>query len=239
VTDAAQTVIVNIAVTQAGSDYQQLTPAMDRIAATLARTPDQVVVDGGYISCDNIIAMANRGVDLIGPAPTDAAATANQRKSFHYRGVHPEYESSRFQYDAETDTYVCPQGQRLRYDAKDPRGGTMHYRYKAEAADCAACPAKALCCPRSRTGRSIQRSEPLPAIASFRQKMHSDDARAIYRTRSQVAEFPNLWIKAKCGLRQFRVRGLTKVAMESVWAALTYDIQQWIRLRRPLHPTGT
>jgi len=175
--------------------------------------------------------MADRGVDLIGPEPTDKAAEATQRKSYRHRGVHPDYESSRFRYDAASDTYVCPQGKRLRYDAKDPRGGTIHYRYKAEADDCAACPAKSLCCPRTRTGRSIQRSEPVPAIATFRQKMQTDDARAIYRTRSQVAEFPNLWIKTKLGLRQFRVRGLPKVTLECLWAALTYDLQQWIRLR--------
>src|SRR6516164_1443213 len=46
-----------------------------------------------------------------------------------------------------------------------------------------------------------------------------------------VAEFPNAWIKTKIGLRQFRLRGLAKVIMETLWACLTYNIQQWIRLR--------
>jgi hypothetical protein len=31
-------------------------------------------------------------------------------------------------------------------------------------------------------------------------------------------------------LRQFRLRGLVKVRLEVLWAALTYNIQQWIRL---------
>jgi hypothetical protein len=70
--------------------------------------------------------------------------------------------------------------------------------------------------------------------------MQTDIARAIYKTRSQIAEFPHLWIKAKLGLRQFRVRGLPKVRMEARWAALTYDIQQWIRLRwRPQRLAGS
>ena len=71
----------------------------------------------------------------------------------------------------------------------------------------------------------------LPDIAEFRQKMQTDEAKAIYKTRSQVAEFPNLWIKTKFGLRQFSVRGVAKVRIESEWAALTYNICQWIRLR--------
>jgi hypothetical protein len=60
--------------------------------------------------------------------------------------------------------------------------------------------------------------------------METDTAKAIYRQRGAVAEFPNAWIKEKLGLRQFRLRGLIKVRLEVLWAALTYNIQQWIRL---------
>ena len=229
-TDAAHSLIVDIEPTQAGSDYQQLTPAMDRMEQQVGSAPDQVVVDGGYISSENIVAMAGRGIDLVGPEPRARVAAANRRNSYQYRGVQPEYEGSAFPYDAANDSYLCPQGKRLRYDAKYLRDGTMHFRYRAEAEDCQACPVKSFCCPRTRCGRSIERIEALPAIAEFREKMQTDEARAIYRTRSQVAEFPNLWIKAKLGLRQFCVRGLTKARMESLWAALTYNIQHWIRL---------
>lgn len=230
-TDAAHCLIVGIDVTQSGADYQQLSPAMEQLEETLERVPDQVVVDGGYISSDNIVEMANRGIDLIGPQPRSKAAEANRRKSYKHRGVSPEYEASNFVYDETTRTYVCPQGKRLSYDAKYKyRGGTMNYRYMASEQDCQSCPAKSMCCPRSRR-RSIERSKPLPEIASYRQKMQTEEAQAIYRTRSQVAEFPNLWFKAKLGLRQFRVRGLAKVRIESLWAALTYNIQQWIRIR--------
>ena len=229
-TDAAQALIVGVDVTQAGSDYRQLAPAMDRFEQQVGRVPSQVVVDGGYISSENITRMADRGIDLIGPEPREATRHLNAQKAYKYRGIHPDYEATRFRYDEATDTYVCPQGKRLRYDARDDRDGTARYRYKARADDCASCPAKSLCCPRNRRGRSIARITPLPAIAAFRARMQSDEARAIYRTRSQIAEFPNLWIKAKFGLRQFRVRGIAKVGLEAMWAVLTYNIQQWIRI---------
>jgi len=230
-TDASHSLIVDIDVTQSGSDFQQLTPAMERIEQNLERVPDQVVVDGGYTSSYNIVEMKNRGIDLVGPEPRGDAAEINRRKSYKHRGVSPGYEASKFVYDETTKTYVCPQGKRLRYDAKYERNGTMRYRYKVSEQDCRTCPAKPLCCPRTRCGRSIERLESLPEIAAFRQKMQTDEAKAIYKTRSQVAEFPNLWIKAKLGLRQFCVRGVAKVRCESLWAALTYNIQQWIRLR--------
>jgi transposase len=230
-TDAANSLIVDIEVTQAGSDYQQLKPAMQRLEQSLHRAPHQVVVDGGYVSTHNIVEMSSRGIDFIGPQPRGASAENNRRKSYHYRGVSADFEQSKFIYDAASETYVCPQGKRLHYDAKYPSKGSMHYRYKASKQDCQTCPTKAMCCPRSRHGRSIERVEPLAQVVAFRQKMQTEEAIAIYRTRSQVAEFPNLWIKAKLGVRQFRVRGVGKVRTESLWTALTYDIQQWIRLR--------
>ena len=229
-TDAAHGLIVDIDATQAGSDYQQLTPATERIEQSMQRAPEQMVVDGGYISSSNIAEMAKRDIDFVGPKSENKSAEANRRKSYKHHGVSEEYEASKFVFDGETNTYVCPQGKRLRYDAKIPSHGSMRYRYKASKLDCQTCPAKDQCCPRTRHGRSIDRRELLPDTAAFREKMQTDEAKAIYKTRSQVAEFPNLWIKTKFGLRQFSVRGLAKVRTESQWLALTYDIQQWYRL---------
>jgi len=229
-TDAVHSLIVGIDVSHAGSDYQQLAPAVDRLERTTGDVPDQMVVDGGYISSENVLKMAERGVDLIGPESEAKAFEANQQKSYDSRGVKPAYETSRFGYHAESDTYICPEGERLTRDARYEVDGKMLYRYRTAAGACDRCWAKAMCCPRSRHGRSVERREELPAIAAFREKMQTDEARAVYRTRSQVAEFPNLWIKAKLGLRQFRLRGLVKVGLEALWCALTYDIQRAIRL---------
>jgi IS5 family transposase len=80
------------------------------------------------------------------------------------------------------------------------------------------------------TGRSVNRSEELAEVAEFRHNMETQRAREIYKTRAQVAETPNLWIKEKFKLRQFSVRGLAKVGMEALWACLTYNIRVWMRL---------
>ena len=58
------------------------------------------------------------------------------------------------------------------------------------------------------------------------------ETQQIYRQRSEVAETPHLWRKAKFGLRQFHVRGLVKVGMEALWAALSYNIVLLLRCRR-------
>jgi hypothetical protein len=51
-----------------------------------------------------------------------------------------------------------------------------------------------------------------------------------FRLRGAVAEFPHAWLKAKIGLRQFRVRGLQKVRCEALWACLAYNLLPWVRL---------
>jgi hypothetical protein len=67
-------------------------------------------------------------------------------------------------------------------------------------------------CPTSsKTGRSIVRTEDGPEMTAFREKMETPEAKAVYKKRGQVAEFPHLCIKERFGLRQFSVRGLAKV----------------------------
>ena len=119
----------------------------------------------------------------------------------------------------------------MRYQDREKQKGSIRYRYRAAKADCQACPLQAQCCPHTTKGRAIWRVEDSEAMTAFKQKMATPEAQQTYKQRAQVAEFPNAWIKAKIGLRQFRLRGLVKVGMEALWACLTYNIQQWIRLR--------
>ena len=228
-TDAANGVVVAVDVTQAGNDVQQLTSGVEHVEQNLGDKPRQMVADGGYVSRDNIIDMKARGVDFIGPQCDDA----NKGKHLYQcRGISAEYHNSKFVYEAEGDRYVCPQGRFLPFDSKSDRKSFVIFRYRAEKADCQACPAKGQCCPKNqKAGRSINRISEFPEVLEFREKMQTEEAREVYRQRSQVAETPNLWIKAKFKLRQFSVRGLRKVGMEALWACITYDIRLWIRLR--------
>ena len=228
-TDAKNCVVVAVGVVQAGNDFEQLAPGIDRVQHHLKETPKAVVTDGGYVSKETIVAMKERKIEYIAPCVDEAG---KGQSSYDNRGVSGEYHSSKFIYDAQTNSYLCPQGKILSYEGKEQRHLQLSYRYRAKRSDCEGCPMKTQCCPGNRvTGRSVHRSEELAEVAEFRHKMQSERAREIYKTRAQVAETPNLWIKAKFGLRQFSVRGLVKVGMEALWACLTYNIRIWIRLR--------
>lgn len=233
-TDAANGIIVGLGVSQSSSDYGELVGAMERVEQSTGQSPQQVVTDGGFTSRENVVAMDDKGIDLIGSMDEHNAQSAGQMQR---RGVQEAFYPQAFTYDAVQDVYRCPAGEVLRHDGQEKRVGVVHHRYRAAAAVCAACRHKSLCCPQNeRKGRTISRAVECPAVQAFIAKMQTDSAKAIYRLRGAVAEFPNAWIKTKIGLRQFHVRGLLKVEMEMLWACLTYNIQQWIRLSRRNQP---
>jgi transposase len=234
--DATAGMIVGVQVIQEANDQGQLEPGLEEVQRQCQQTPQQAVVDDGYVSRATILEMEQRGVELIGSGSMGEQKDPEKAaRNCARRGVTPEFYPQQFRYDAEHNLYVCPSGQELRYrGVKQDREGVERHQYRAKASICRACPFQAQCCPtsgKSTQGRTIVRSQNDPVVAAFVEKMKTAEAQAIYRQRKKIAEFPNLWIKEKLGLRRFRVRGLARATCEILWACLTYNIQQWIRLR--------
>jgi transposase len=235
-TDAKNTVIVSVAVTQDGTDAGQLEPAIDRLQEEAGRQPQQALADGGYASRENIVKMERKGVDLIAPIP---ASTVQKETLYQIRGVTAEFRAEAFVFDAEKNCYTCPAGKTLPYSQKDMRPGQTKYIYQAAKEDCRSCASREQCCSQSRNGRSVQRVEESEEMKNFRTKMGTEQAKAIYKKRGAVAEFPHLWIKEKFGVRRFSLRGLKKVTVEGMWLAMTFNLQQWIRLSWKERPGQT
>jgi len=226
-TDAKAKIIVGVGVTQAATDAAELKPAVERIEANMGEKPKQMVVDAGLTNQATMEAMTEKQVDLIGALPERRGVAEKRMKQ---RGVSPEFYPQAFEYDASADCCRCPAGKVLPYETEERSGASVRRRYRAKASDCRGCAFQTQCCPGTKRGRSVVRSEPTAEMAAFQAKMETPEAQAIYKQRAGVAEFPNAWIKDKIGLRQFRLRGLVKATLEAVWACLTYNICQWIRL---------
>jgi hypothetical protein len=224
--DATHGLIVGVAVTQEASDSAQLLPAVDRIEDRLQKKPQQMVADGGYSTRENIEKMAGREIDFLGSMRDEAipsGATAPNRLP-----------PNAFQYQPESNCYVCPEGKLLRPQGKyhgKKKAGLAAYFYEAKFSECQACQRKSECCPENQShGRGLVRKIENAAVLAFREKMAGEQAQAQYRLRGRVVEFCHAWIKSKLGLRQFHVRGMPKVASELLWACFTYNVQHWIRL---------
>lgn len=237
-TDAEQSVIVGVEITQCSSDSGGLAPAMDEVREVMGRYPEAVVADGGFTNRATITEMQARGVDFYGSLSTAEAREAGAMKA---AGIDPAFRPSAFQHDAAERRLECPGGKNLLYVRQSRKEGETYWQYQARPEDCAGCADRRRCCPAGKESRliSIRMSEN-PVIVAFRAKMAEPEAKRIYRQRGPTAEFPNAWIKDKLGLRKFRLYGLAKARVEALWAVLTYDVQQWIRLswRRKLAVGG-
>src|SRR6202166_4271024 len=126
-TDAAQGLIVGVAVTQEANDSAQLLPAVDRVEQRLKKKPQQMVADGGYTTRDTIEKMAGREIDFLGSMgreETPSGATAPHRLP-----------PSAFVYQPETNRYVCPEGKLLRPQGRHrgkKKQGVVAYWYEAK-----------------------------------------------------------------------------------------------------------
>jgi transposase len=230
-TDAEQKVIVSCQLTQCSSDAAELPAGMDLVKANLGRYPTQAVVDGGYTNQATMAAMEERHIDLIGSLGDPSRRTAAALKA---SGIDPAFGAESFLLDEAGSTLQCPAGKCLRYVRQSHKRGRRYHQYQARGSDCRQCELRSRCCPKNAgTGRTVSvLVEEAPRVAAFRRKMETAEARQIYKQRGAVAEFPNAWIKERIGLRKFRLRGLAKAGIELLWACLTYNLMQWIRLRR-------
>jgi transposase len=225
--DAQHGFIVGASVTQAASDWHELIPAVARIEQRTGRKPRQMIADAGYTTRAAIEEMAERKMDFLGSMPRDDVSTGRTSPG--------RLPPSAFIYQPETNRYICPEGKLLRYEGRHnkKKPGLVSYRYEAKASECQPCVRKPECCPKNQSrGRGLIRLEESAAVLAFRDKMSGVEAQMQYRRRGRVVEFCHAWLKSKLGLRRFHVRGLAKAGSELLWGCLTYNLQQWIRLRR-------
>jgi transposase len=228
-TEAEHKIIVGVHASQCSSDANSLIPALEKVAQNLEKMPQQVVVDGGFTNRSNIIECASRQIDLVGSMADPKERSESAMKAM---GIDPDFAPHHFQILEDGQRLQCPAGCSLEQFGQSVKRGDRYRQYQARGEDCQVCQYQSRCCPKSpQRGRTVSiREQEQSEVAAFRKKMESAESQAIYRRRGEVAEFPNAWIKEKLGLRKFRVRGLVKAESELLWACLTYNIMQWVRL---------
>jgi transposase len=85
--------------------------------------------------------------------------------------------------------------------------------------------------PEPRTpgsDRYAPKADDPPAVAAWRQRMGTDEAKAIYKERAATAETTNADCRTHRGLDRFNVRGHAKVLCVALWTAVAYNALRWI-----------
>jgi hypothetical protein len=74
------------------------------------------------------------------------------------------------------------------------------------------------------------RDDDSQAVAQWRERMATDEAKTIYKERAATAECVNALARNR-GLQRFLVRGLTKVKAVALWYALAHNLMRAATLR--------
>lgn len=86
--------------------------------------------------------------------------------------------------------------------------------------------------PRNRPEdeRYQARYDDSPEVVKWRQRMSTEEAKAVYKNRGAIAEWTNAQIRQH-GLSRFTVRGIIKVTTVMFLIVITHNILQWAALR--------
>jgi transposase len=156
-TDTQTQIITGVEVTNSGGDQGKMAPMVEQHEERYGKTPDEMLVDGGFAKKEDIVAVSEPNGTTTVYAPVMASKTSER-------------------------------------DAHEPR------------------------------------DDDAPAVAAWRKRMATPEAKAIYKERAATAECVNA-IARNRGLQQFRVRGSPKVKAVILWYVLAHNLLRVVALR--------
>ena len=205
--EATGMLITAVEVVDEAHDYARLVPMLEQAEETTGVKAPMTLADAGYHSSVNLERCAGR-----------EQAVAMPESTRRWARDHP-YHKDRFTYDGASDTFTCPQGQRMPYVGTKQVRGVPYRRYQAPRAVCRACPAYGVCTKAVRVGRTVTMGPRDALLRRHRAWMSTDRVREAYRQRQQLVEPVFGIIKEQQAARRFLLRGLMNVAAE--WTLLT------------------
>ena len=117
------------------------------------------------------------------------------------------YHKDRFIYDEHSDSFMCPQGQRLQFLRIQRLNGVPWRLYRASEGICQACPAFGVCTKSKEFGRSVTIGPYDAALRRHRVWMSTNEARDAYKRRKPLVE-PDAPIEVKSWLELFGPRSV-------------------------------
>ena len=202
-------------------DTSLLIPTLERTRQLTGRLPSRVAVDAGFVTALNLAQCQTLGVELIGPWKENDFSAARRKPA-------PQFSKDQFVWHPAEHAYECPAGQRLTYLGSETRARAGDQeerleRFRAAPAVCAACALRAGC-TTSQHGRQLRRSEHEDLIDAHRAKMTTPEAKAILKTRGQVAERGFADLKEHRQLRRHTGRTPTRAKTDVALAVLIHNL---------------
>ena len=210
-----------------GTDNSSLIPMLQGAEEVTGVKTPLTLADAGYHSAAALQECADRGQLMAMPESQRGKAQD-----------HP-YHKDRFTYDADSDTYRCPQGQVLRFVSGRYGREKNCMMYRATKPVCQACPVVATCITNGTRRRSLVIGPYDAALRRHRTWMATDEAQVFLKMRKQLVEPVFGIVKEQQGVRRFLLRGLGNVTAEWTLLATAFNLRTLWRIwrtRGPVYP---
>jgi transposase len=189
-------------VTNEPGDTEQLLPLLDQLESNTGESAGTVVADAGYESGANAKALVERDQDGLFSSATERAANTRRRKTGRFQWTD-------FDYDPETDEYICPANRRLVWVAHKS-SGTSLYR----GVSCSDCLVRTKCVTGSRA-RTLNMNPTTPYLLAMAERREVDRSTTnLLVRRKAMVEGHFGHFKHNLRWRQFLVRGLIQCRAE-------------------------
>ena len=211
--DAQHALIIAQRVTDESNDTRSLQPMAEAAQAAVRERGQEmhVVADGGYSNGEQAQACENQGIRVHVPA----------NRGVNNRGDGTLFQRSDFQYDADSDTFLCPAGQRLQRHQRKER----YLVYAGRPEICGACSLKARCTVGSR--RLLKKHLHEAALETMQQRATLE----AMRLRKAIVEHPFAALKYHIfGFPRFLLRGLRGAQTEIGLGVMAYNLKRMIQI---------
>jgi len=212
--DTKHKLIVEQQVTNRVVDMGLLTQTAEPAKEVLGVETIDVVADKGYFKIEDIEACEKAGMVPYVPRP--------QRGPSVKAGL---FRKDEFQYDAPTDSYVCPAGQRLHPYSSSLLRGLKKINYVNKLA-CDDCTIRAQC--TGGTFRTVSRLENEAVLDRMQDRLAKRPG--VLDRRRETVEHPFGTIKQWMNQGAFLMRGLEKVRAEFSLTAFAYNLRRVLNL---------
>ena len=179
-----------------------------------------IVADSQYGTVQNFLYCQSRGIAAHMADVKTAQNRAGQRSEF--------FRDDQFTYDASTDTYTCPAGQRMKRWQHRP--DKQAWQYMAGAKICAACPLRSQC-TKARWGRRIQRLNEQAKVDAARQQAASPRAVTDRKRRRHLMEGSFADAANNHGFKTSRWRGLWRQRIQNSLIAACQNVRILLRCK--------
>jgi len=192
------------------NDAQPYINRLDHTIKTFKLNPIVVGLDAGYFIAPLCQALEARNIKGVF-GYRRPVRTQNKLKKKH------------FSYDAQSDSYRCPQGQILNYKTTTRQG---YREYHSVPQQCIHCPLLNDCTQSQNHKKVITRHVMQDSVDRANERRLTDWGKKIYKRRCETVERSFADAKQHHGHRYARFRGRANVQMQSLLAATAQNIKK-------------